>query len=326
MKTTHTHHLRKALSLLLALLTISAASALAACSKDPDTITETLNLASIRANTEGQGYEWNNMTETLTLDGLNIVTEDEYGLKLPSEATVVLKGKNYISAASCALVCTGKTTFTGSGSLTIVSGKTGISCSSVRETDLVHFLGGEISITAQQVGITSESSALSLMGSDISIEVIKTDGERSAVSGKSFSASSGSLTANASIRATASITVSAAELSITSTEPALICDNGIKLDNVSIRAGATENDLASVSEYSAENAVILRSTAKSSKRGILFNADYPRVFDYLIFAALILLTAAVIAVPAYLKHKRTKKLIEAQNAANPPKKTKNKKR
>ncbi len=320
MKTRSLRASHRALCILLTLITIIAATSLSAYAKSSDTITETVNLANIRENTDGAGYEWNNMTNTLTLSGLNIVTDDEFGLKLPSEATVVLKGKNHITASSCALVCTGMTTFTGSGSLTVVSGETGINCTSAHESDLIRFTDGKIAVSAARNGIVSENSTLSVMGSKVSIKLSATEGNRTAISGRNVSVSAGFLTANASIKATASLSVSAAELSVSSSEPALICNNGIKLSNVSIKTGNDTSSLANATEYASEHAVSLTSNAKTSKRGILFNADYPRFLDYLVFILLIALTAAVIVVPFYLKRKRTQKLIEAYNAANPPKK------
>lgn len=294
--------------------------------KSDNTITETVNLANINKNAEGNGYEWANLTDTLTLDSLNIVTDDDYGLKLPKEATVVLKGNNYISAKQCALVCTGTVTFTGSGTLTLVADNTGISCTSVYRTDLVRFTDGKINITAGQFGIQLENSDLALMGSKVTITLNGQDNDRAAISGKAVAISAGSLKANAPVYAANSLSVSAADVSVNANSPALNCPNSVTLNKVSIKAGATEATLEKVNEYTSQNVIELHSTASNAKKGILFNANYPRFLDYLIFAVVFILIVLLIVLPIYFKRKRTERLVAEYRAANETKATKKSKK
>ena len=58
------------------------------------TITKSVNLTNPRMNMSGAGYAWMNLDKTLTLDGLYIDTSDEYGMRIPDGATVILKGNN----------------------------------------------------------------------------------------------------------------------------------------------------------------------------------------------------------------------------------------
>ena len=76
-------------SLCIAVIPVSAAGA----------ITTTVNIATANKNQRGNGYDWANRYDVLTLNGLNIVTDDAYGLRLPKNCTVVLEGKNYIKAS-----------------------------------------------------------------------------------------------------------------------------------------------------------------------------------------------------------------------------------
>jgi len=46
-------------------------------------ITTTVNIATANKNMRGDGYDWANRYDILTLNGLNIDTEDPYGLRLP---------------------------------------------------------------------------------------------------------------------------------------------------------------------------------------------------------------------------------------------------
>lgn len=56
-------------------------------------IKETLDLTRPQKNISGEGYYWNNRENTLELNGINIDTDDEYGIKLIDGATVKLFGK-----------------------------------------------------------------------------------------------------------------------------------------------------------------------------------------------------------------------------------------
>ena len=292
-----------------------------AYAKENAAITETVNLAYVTKNQRGAGYDWANLTNTLTLDGLRIVTDDEYGLKLPEEATVILKGDNYISASACALFCSGMITFQGGGTLTLVSDGTGMECASLYRSDLIRIRDCKIDITAKETGISLTSSRFSLMGGELKINITGDSESRRAISGREVEMSSGSLTANAPVYGSEKLFITGLNATVTSSNgAALECPKGVTLEYVNINAGDSADSLAKTDTYAAQSCIKLKSTASSSKRGILFNAVYPRIFDYLIFLFIILALAALIAVPLYLKKKRTERLIADYEAAHPAKK------
>lgn len=316
---------KRVLCVTLAILSILASSVLISCSTfQAETITKTVNLANARKNMSGEGYYWANLDGILTLNGLNIVTDDEFGMKLPADAIVILEGNNYISASVYGLVCTGLTTFKGNGTLTIVSGEVGITSTSVYKTDLVRFTSGKIDITAAKTGLTSETADISFMGSEVTITITGSDTDAKSVDGINVSVNSGSLTANSQLYASNSLSLSAANINISSSESALSCPNGIIFNSVALKAGSTADSLVATDEYSGQNAIKLSSTASTGKKGTLFNGSYPRFFDYLTIILLILLLVASVAVPIYIKRKRTAKLVAEYNASLPRNKKNNK--
>ncbi len=313
---------KRAFCALLILSALISTLAFCSCSSPKaETLTETVNLANPRKNMRGEGYDWANLDNILTLNGLNIVTDDEFGMKLPADATVILNGDNYISAATCGLVCTGKVTFKGNGTLTVVAGEIGISCTSVYKTDVARFTSGKIDITAGKLGMTSDHADITVMGSEMTITLNNSDAL--AIDGVNISVTSGSLTSNAPIHASNSLTMSASDVTVTSEgSAALSCPNGITFNSVSLKAGSSSDNLVATDEYSAQNAVKLTSTASSVKKGTLFGGSYPRFFDYLIIIFLILLLASSVTAPIIIKRKRTAKLVAEYNASQKEQKKK----
>lgn len=55
---------------------------LAAESGSSGVIRETLDLTRPQKNISGEGYYWDNRENTLELNGVNVSTDDEYGIKL----------------------------------------------------------------------------------------------------------------------------------------------------------------------------------------------------------------------------------------------------
>ena len=87
------------LMLSLVMLVTMCAGILPADVSAAETVTKTVNIAEATKNERGPGYDWANRFDILTLNNLRIETSDAYGLRLPKNATVVLKGNNYIKAA-----------------------------------------------------------------------------------------------------------------------------------------------------------------------------------------------------------------------------------
>lgn len=315
--------LRLLFSLLLIIATFTAAIPFGALTVNAATITKTVNLATVSKNARGDGYDWANLTDTLTLDNLNINTADEFGMKLPANATVVLKGDNYITAASVGLVCTGQVVFEGDGTLTITAGDVGIDFTGVQTGHLSRFRSGSITVTAGNVAIRSIASELSFMGTDISLNVNGEGEGKRAVSGKTININGSDFKANGQVYASNALNITGVNAEVSSSNgAALECPGGIRMTNVEVSAGSDAGALQKVETYNGESIVSIVSTVENKQTGVLFGGKFHRAWDYVAFIALLLAVTALIAVPIYLKKKKTKKLIEEYKAANPPKKNK----
>ena len=316
----------KSLSLLLVLISlftliIPALGVTAATT--PTTITKTVNLADISKNARGNGFEWANLTNTLTLDNMIINTADEFGMKLPKDATVVLKGNNYITASSVGLVCTGQVTFEGGGTLTIVAGDVGIDMTGVRSSHLARFRSCYITVSAGKTAIHSSAAELSFMPEcSLTLEITGDRTTAKAISGRNVIFSGGGMATNAGIYASNSLKISSSNLDIMSETPALECPNGITITKESISAGDTASTRTTVESYNGEKSLLLTSTATNKKHSILFGTEHSIALDYITFTLLIITIAAVVFVPIYLKKKKTEKLIAEYEASNNTKKNK----
>ena len=261
-------------------------------------------IAAINKNTSGPGYDWQNIDKILTLNNLNIDTDDEFGLTLPPDSTVVLNGKNYIKASETAIRCVTSATFEGNGSLTIVSGSTGIICVSTLQSDILRFRSGNINITAPDYGIFSENAMISFSGADMSI-----NSDKLAVRGKNIQMTSGRLDIKGKISAVSDLTITGTNLTASAPEAVLSAGHSLDISGVKLSAGATPNTLADVEKYNGENAVKFISTVKNFRSSILFGEKVPSWVDGIAFTVLILAAAALIVVPLYLKHQKTRKLL-----------------
>ena len=72
-------------------------------------INETISLANARKNRKRRRLFWDNINDTLTLNGLNIDTTDDYGLKLPDNATHGARRQQQDNRVQVALLTTGTT-------------------------------------------------------------------------------------------------------------------------------------------------------------------------------------------------------------------------
>ncbi|MBQ9116540.1 MAG: hypothetical protein IJY04_05910 [Clostridia bacterium] len=309
-------------AIILVILTVVLIPTTALAAQPGNAINKTVNLADVSKNARGNGYEWANLTNTLTLDNLNINTVDEFGMKIPKDATVILKGNNYITAASVGLVCTGQVTFEGSGTLTVTAGDVGIDMTGVYTSHLARFSSGTITVTAGSTAIRSASAEISLMGSSVNLNITGDRASARAISGRTVTVSGGSLTANAGVYASNSLKITSSDIDISAEAAALECPNGITITKEKISAGDTASTLSPTEEYKGEKAIKLISTASKKKPSILFGEKSSSVADYVVFTLIALAVAALIAVPIYLKKKKTEKLIAEYAAANPAKKTK----
>ena len=313
--------LKKLAALLLALLLLGApatALPLQAASRAP--ITHTVDISNPKKNMRDDGYEWLNPDKTLTLDHLNLQTSEDYGIKLPKNATVILKGDNYISAAVCGLLCSGMVTFQGSGTLTITAGDTGIRCSSVYASDVLRQRQGTITINAGKRGIYAEAATITLVGGKMTVNTTAKDNPY-AIQGQTVKLWGGTFSANAQVYAEKELSCSSVSVDVRAQNAALACPNGIELVKVAIKTAAAGGNPTAADTYNGEATLRLTSTASDAKKGILFKGDYARFWDYAFFFLIILALAALIAIPMWLRKKRTDKLRAEYEAAHPPRKS-----
>ncbi len=256
-------------------------------------IKSTVNISEARKNQRGPGYNWENRTDVLTLDDVNINTDDPYGLRLPKNCTVILKGDNYIKAAKYGISCLGTVVFKGDGTLTVDAGEIGFYLISQDNTQKIRLLGGEYKISAGKYGVYSEYADFSFVGKSMDINITSEDGL--ATNGRIINLLGGEFSANAPVKSAHALTVDSININVTASSSALSSKN-IYIENISL-----EN-------YNGENSIDAKSTAKNSNKSIIFGDNVPAFIDYILLAALLLGIAAGVFVPALHKKKKNKEL------------------
>lgn len=311
-KITHrTAGIRRAVCLVLTavLLLVPFASAAVYEADAVVTITKSINLTNPRMNMTGAGYAWMNLDKTLTLDGLYIDTSDEYGMRIPDGATVILKGNNYIRAASYAMGIPGNVTFKGNGTLTLVGGDAGLYFYSTDDTTIARIMGGNFKITAGGVGIRSEYTTLSVTKGIFDIDALAKDGV--AILGRTLKLHGGKFTAQGPITASQNLEIRAANLSVAADRAALSANRKLTLKDVSLSVGNTADDLRKADGYNGENCIRVKSAANLLGESVLFGEAVPMFADILVIVALAALVAAGIGLPLLRAHRRSKRALAA---------------
>lgn len=287
------------LALLAALLPLGISAS------DDGVLRETVDLSRPKKDVVGEGYVWQNIGETLKLSGLELHTDDDYGIRLVKGATVELSGKNYISAKKAAIACQGSVTFTGDGSLTLVS-EDGIMSYSTENSTVITVRSGSISIEAQSCGIRCESGGITLSGGVTDISSAGT-----ALSARTAKLADCTLTANAPIYTSGTIRITAAALDISSASgAALNADGGIITEKVDMTA-----DGRSVDEYNGQAHITTVSNAYRGGTSAILGEGYPRYADVIIAVLAVLLLAALVVTPLLRHRAKTaalKKRLEAE--------------
>lgn len=287
---------RKFLAILLLLSTVMALCVVGV--QADTTINKTVNIAIANKNERGAGFDWANRTDTLTLDGLHIDTSDPYGLRLPDNCTVILKGNNYVKASKYGVACSGTVTFKGNGTLTVEAGDIGIYLVSQDSTHKIRLIEGTYTIKAGTYGVYSEYADFSFVGDKMNIEV--TGESSSAILGRRVNLMGGTFSANSSVESTHELAIEGVNLDVTSTRAAF--DAKI----LSIKDVAMTSDGAVVAEYNGETSILGKSTAKHVRTSAVFGDSVPGFVDYICLAVLAVGVAAGIFGPA-LHHKKKKK-------------------
>lgn len=271
-----------------------------------------INLVNAKKNARGEGYTWDNPSSTLTLDSLRIDTEDDFGLKIPAGARVILKGDSYIKAGKYGIGAPGSVTFEGDGSLTVEASVYAVYSYSTSNNHKIKFTSGDITFTAGECGIFSQAAEISVVGGSVTIRTL---GERAA-DARVIKLMGGTVIADGSFVASHSIECDRAKLDITADgTPALEATERIVLSNVDISAGIG-SELSSVDGYSDEESIRTVPHAKSGRKSIFFGENVSALVDYVLLGAAGVAAAALIVIPIEIKRHRRKKLYERLASEN----------
>ncbi len=267
-------------------------------------LTSGVSILNPKKNIRGEGYEWNNPDDILTLNGLNIDTADDYGLKIPDGATVILKGKNTIKASKAALYIGGNVIIKGSGSLTLEGGESGILLNSTKNDDKLSLISGSYTVKGGDFGIKAEFSKIYIAGADI-----EADGGKYSINARELATGTGtSITANGSVYTSYSMLLEATDISVSSKDEgaALISDGTLKINNMSISAGSAIDSAISVEKYSGEKALKAESTLDTGIKSIIFGDKYSVALDILVLGGAVVILSAAIILPIVIKKKKAR--------------------
>lgn len=269
--------------------------------------TGTINLSNARQHLSGEGYYWDNREKVLTLDGFSLATSEDFGLKLPDNATVKLVGTNRISAGKYALSSTGSINFIGGGTLILESDGTGLYSYSNNPKHRVRISDGTLKISGGVQAVLSENA-----------EFIITGGKLEAVGGincRTFSALGGDVYCDGALHATHHIKISCADVEVFSDGgAALSSDNLFTTEYIKMYCGNNADSLKETEDYAGESYFTSVATSKGVRDSIIFGEGTPITVDYLLLGGAVVLTVASIAVPALMKRRRTRKMYETLEA------------
>lgn len=293
--------------LLPVLLAAALAAALLAPASFAGTVTETVNVQYFNKNTSGDGYYWNNRTDTLTLTDLHITTQSAYGMRIPDGAVVELIGDNVISAASVALAVEGDVTFKGDGTLTLVGGQYGLYGYATDKSLIARFMAGELTVTGGEAAVCFDTAKF--FAENGAKVTLKSDGL--AVSGVAVKFLDCTVDANAPIAVSQQLVIQNADVTVSAGAPALDCPRTLTLSNVRLEAGPSLASLAAAESYGGEFAVRFTHTGRAGRTSILFGDSCPAFVDYILLAAVLAGAAAAVVLPI----RRQKKKDAAARAA-----------
>lgn len=297
------------ITLLVSLLLLFIPCSLVPLTTQAAELNNGISLLQIDQNASGAGYSWDNINRVLTLDGIDLVTADDYGFKIPANATVIIKGKNRIEATKAAIYIQGDVRFRGSGSLTL-SGEYGFLCNGTNTSQKVTFSEGTYRFSGTKVAIKSDAQKVYLGGGNFTL-----DGDEVAIDAREIiTGGNVSVDAVGSFSASYAMTLEAADLSILSTQAALITPK-LTIANMTLRVGESEGALTKVDSYNGEKCLVTKSTFDDSAKSFLFGESVPFFVDVLVLIAFLILLVSAVLVPLLLKKKRAKIAIAARDTA-----------
>ena len=320
-------NLRRAVSVLLTFCIVSVLIYTAPVSAAAEEyLSSCVDLATANQNMSGKGYTWANRTSTLTLDSLKVKTTDEYGLRIPKNATLILNGDSYVEAASIAVTALLSLTIQGSGSLTMVAGDTGLKMISPDTTAALRITGGKLTIRAGKTGIQSDYPSVAV-GNTARLDISITEEDGKAIRADILQLNSGTLTADAALTAVSYIKIGGCALTVASRSgPALYAPEIRISEGNSLKTGSDSDHLTSTDQYNNE-ACVSFDPKPYVKKSIILGDKYAAEWDYVLLAGVLILLALVIALPIihqYRKNQRKKAEIEARRASEKAERVKKK--
>ena len=286
-------------------------------------IIQTVNLINANKNQRGTGLFWHNPSDTLTITNMTIDTPENYGLRLPDGATLVLEGNNVIKASKVALSVEGNLTIRGKGTLTLISGDNGIVVSTFDVNKKLTMIEGKVSIQSAGDGIYTENAIVSQ--NDKAKVEINTQGGAYAINARQIKLLGGEYKSNASLYGE-DIKLMTVKLNIASDKAAFVIKNAgdaayekLSINDIALKTGADANSLSDADSYNGEYAVsakVKKVNTKTSAFLELFGVKIPgsNWLDFVLVILVIVVVAAFIATP-YVKNYRSKGDVAAKIAA-----------
>ncbi len=270
-------------------------------------ITNTVDLINVRRNVIGPGFDWDNVNKVLTLSDLDLETDSDFGIKAPAGASVVIEGECRIKAARFGLSCSGSLTFKGDGRITIEGGESGMYFHSSNVNHKALFLGGNYDIKGKSgPAIRSDKAEISFTAG--SLKASSDSGV--AISGERVNLVGGSVELTGSLKANYLANLNGVNLTVTSDSSAIISNNLITISNERITVGDAPGSLHDADGYGGEKCVKMTSTYKRVRTSIIFGKNVPGWVDYFLLSVAIVGVVSAVAVPLFVKKRKTKKLYE----------------
>ena len=287
-------------------------------------IIETVNLINANKNQRGTGLFWHNPSDTLTITNMTIDTPDNYGLRLPDGATLVLEGNNTIKASQFALSVEGNLTIRGKGTLTLISGDKGIVVSTLNVNKKLTVIEGKLTINSEGDGIYTENAIITQ--NDRAKVEINTKGGAYAINARQIKLLGGEYKSNASLYGE-DIKLMTVKLDIASDKAAFIIKGAdadapyakLSINDIAMKAGSDGASLTEVESYGGESVItakVKKVNTKTSAFLELFGVKIPgsNWLDLVLIILVIVVVAVFIATP-YIKNYRSKGDVAAKIAA-----------
>lgn len=270
--------------------------------------TGTINLSNAKEHMRGEGYFWDNREKVLTLDGFSLATSEDFGLKLPDNATVKLVGTNRIKAGKYALSSMGSINFIGSGTLILESEGTGLYSYSNNPNHRVRISDGTLKITGKTQAVLSENAEFTVTGGKL-----ETVG---GINCRTFSVLGGKVYSDGAIHASHLIKISCADVEAFAKDaPALVSDNLFVTEYIKMHVGNEADSLDEAEDYDGESFFTSTATSKGPRASIIFGEGTPITVDYLILGGAVVLVALALVLPIVIKKNKTRKMYESLEAA-----------